>query len=130
MKFLISMLLVFGLGFAVNIFLPWWAVVVLSFFVAGILNRYKILAFIAAFVGAFLLWAGHAFILDSDALLSSRLAEIFSMPTGAAMFALTGLVAALPSGFAGVAGSFLFDIFFEKKRDEEIEKLASNEAVS
>jgi len=118
-----SMFLVFGLGFAVNIFLPWWAVVILSFFVAGILNRYKILAFIAAFVGAFLLWAGHAFILDGDALLSSRLAEIFSMPTGPAMFALTGLVAALPSGFAGVAGSFLFDLFFQK-RAVEIEEEA------
>ena len=101
----------------------------LSFFVAGILNRYKILAFIAAFVGAFLLWAGHAFILDSDALLSSRLAEIFSMPTGPAMFALTGLVSALPSGFAGVAGSFLFDIFFRKKEVEILEKVLGSEEV-
>lgn len=127
MKFLLSILLVFGLGFAANVFLPWWSVVILSFFVAGLLNRNGLLAFLSALIGVFLLWAGHAFILDgSEAVLSSRLAQVFSLPSGIGVIALTGLVAALPSAFAGLAGSFLFDVFWLKKEtvQEEVEKVA------
>lgn len=119
-RFLLSALLVFGLGFAVSAFLPWWSVVVLSFFVAGILNRNGFLAFLSAFIGVFLLWAGQAFVLDgADAVLSSRLAGVFSLPSGLGVIALTGLVAALPSAFAGLAGSFLFDVFMGKSATPE-----------
>ena len=66
-------------------------------------------AFAAGFLGLFLLWGMHAFIIDNanDHILSQKVAGI--LPLGNSSFLLiflTAFIGGLLSGFAGLTGSF------------------------
>ena len=90
--------------------LPWWCIAPIAFLIAYLfkLNWYQ--AFIAGFIGLFILWAGMAFFIDrsNEHILSDRISVLFFKSIKPfAVIIMTGVIGGLVAGLAGLAGSFL-----------------------
>ena len=109
MKFITAILLTALMGFAAPLYFAWWAFAVTSLVVAVAIHQKPLKAFAAGFIGMFLLWAVHVYILD-DAnahLLSQKVAYILPLNGSYNLLILiTALIGGLVSGFAALAGSF------------------------
>ena len=109
MKFITAIILTALLGYAVPLYAPWFSFAITSFVVAIAIHQKPFKAFAAGFLGLFLLWGIHAFILDNanQHILSQKVADIFKL--GDASFALiliSALIGGVVSGFAALTGSF------------------------
>lgn len=112
MKFIVSILLVALVTFAVGVYgnLPWWSFVVTNFLIAVAMPIKPIRSFLAGALGVGALWAGLAFGIDlaNNHILSTKVAQI--LPLGGSYIALiivTALVGALLGGLASLTGSFV-----------------------
>lgn len=90
--------------------LPWWSFVITSLIVSVAIHQRAGRAFLAGFLGVFLLWVGIAFIKDAanEHILSTKVAEV--LPLGGSYLVLilvTGVVGGLVSGLAALTGSYL-----------------------
>lgn len=109
MKFIVVVLLTALLGYAAPLYFSWWSFAVTSFMVALFVHQKAWLAFIAAFLGLFLLWGIMALLIDNanNHLLSQKIAAILHLPGSSLVLILvTALTGGLVSGFAGLSGSF------------------------
>ncbi len=111
MKFLVALLLTALLAFAVGLYgiLPWWSFVITSFIVSITIHQKAVKAFLAGFLGLFLLWVTIAMMKDiaNEHILSSKVAKL--LPLGGSfvlLILLTGLLGGLVSGLAALTGSF------------------------
>ena len=111
MKFITSLFLTAFLAFAVGIYgiLPWWSFVVTSFLVSVAIHQRAVKAFLAGFLGLFILWVSLATMKDvaNEHILSSKVAQI--LPLGESfvvLILLTGVLGGLVSGLAALTGSF------------------------
>ena len=112
MKFISAIVLTAFLAFVTGVFtvLPWWSFAITSLIVALAIHLRPGRAFLAGFLGLFLLWAGIALFKDAanEHLLSVKVAQI--LPLGGSYLVLivvTGIVGGLVSGFAALSGSYL-----------------------
>lgn len=110
MKFLAALILTGLLAYIAGIYLPWWSVAIAAFAVAALIHQKAGKAFLAAFLGVFLLWAGLSFWIDlqNDGILSKRIANL--LPLGGnsmLLIGVTGLIGGLVAGFAAMSGSYL-----------------------
>ena len=110
MKFIVSILLTALLSFTAGLYLPWWSIAVCAFIVSVLILQPPLKAFLAGFLGVFLLWLIFSWAIDSanNHILSHKIALIF--PLGGASFLLiliTALVGGLVSGMAALSGSYL-----------------------
>ena len=109
MKFLVAIILTAVIAFVGCLYLPWWSIALAAFLVAILIHQHPGKAWLAGFLGLFILWAGLALWIDTgnESILSRRIAEIF--PLGRSSFLLilvTGLLGALVAGFAALSGSY------------------------
>ncbi len=113
MKFVTALVLTALLSFAVVLFFGWWTFAITSFVVAVVIPQSYGRAFLAGFLGIFLLWLIHAILLDSanGHLLSTKVADLFSLngSYGILLF-ITALSGGLISGFAAMTGSLLLPL--------------------
>lgn len=110
MKFTAVLLLNALAVFVLGIFLPWWSVAVAAFAVAALIPLRPGFAFLAAFIGVFLLWGGLASWIDwrNEHLLSQKVAQLFPLQgSSLLLIGITALLGALVAGIAGLAGSYL-----------------------
>ncbi|MFT4153274.1 hypothetical protein [Parafilimonas sp.] len=110
MKFVVVVALTALLGYAAPLYFTWWSFAVTSFVIALLIHQKALAAFLATFLGLFLLWAVMALIIDgaNDHLLSQKIATL--LPLGGSSFLLifvTAFTGGLVSGFAGLTGSFV-----------------------
>lgn len=110
MKLLIAILLTALLAFIAGIYFDWWSLAVTAFIVALLIHQKAWKAFLAGFLGVFILWAGLAWWIDikNDAVLSTRIAKL--LPLGGSSIALivvTAFIGALVAGMGAMTGSFL-----------------------
>jgi hypothetical protein len=108
MKFIVVVLLTALLGYAAPLYFSWWSFAATSFIIALLVHQKAWLAFIAAFLGLFLLWGIMAIIIDNgnDHLLSQKIAVLLPLQGSSFLLILiTALTGALVSGFAGLTGS-------------------------
>lgn len=110
MKFTTAALLTAILSFISGLFLPWWGIALVSLAVAAMVHQKAWKAFLAGFLGIFVLWAGLAWWIDmkNNSVLSQKVASI--LPLGGSAWALilvTGFIGGLVGGFAALAGSYL-----------------------
>lgn len=110
MKFVTATILTALLAFISGLFLPWWGIAITSLLVAVLVHQKAGKAFLAGFVGVFILWAGLAWWIDmkNNGILSKKIAGI--LPLGGSSIVLilvTGLVGGLVAGFAAMSGSYL-----------------------
>lgn len=110
MKFFVATILTALLAFVSGLFLPWWGIALTSLLIAVLVHQKAGKAFLAGFVGVFILWAGLAWWIDmkNNGILSKKIAGI--LPLGGSSIVLilvTGLVGGLVAGFAAMSGSYL-----------------------
>ena len=109
-RFLIVILLTGLLVFIAGLYLPWWSVAIASFLVVLFLPMRSGKAFLAGFIGVFILWALLAWRIDlqNEGILSKRIAGLFHL--GGSSFLLvvcTALIGALVGGLGALTASYL-----------------------
>ncbi|MBS1747731.1 MAG: hypothetical protein JST21_16325 [Bacteroidetes bacterium] len=110
MKFIIVVLLTALLGFAAPLYFTWWSFAVSSFVIALLIHQKPLMAFIATFLGLFLLWGIMAIWIDNanNHLLSGKIALILPLQGSTILLILiTALTGGIISGFAGLTGSLI-----------------------
>ena len=110
MKLLVAIILTTLLSLIGGLYLPWWSIAIAAFIAVLLIPMKSGKAFLAGFVGIFILWAVLAFMIDmkNEHLLSAKIAQIF--PLGGSSIALilvTAFIGALVGGMAALTASFL-----------------------
>lgn len=110
MKILLAVLLIAILSYLAGLYLPWWNIAIIAFLTALFIPLKPGYAFLAGFLGIFLMWAIVALWWDikNESILSHKIAQLF--PLGGSSFLLimvTALVGGLVGGFAAMSGSSL-----------------------
>ncbi len=110
MKFFSALLLTALLSFIGGIYFPWWTIAVAAF-IAGIVVKQKpFTAFLASFLGVFLLWSLLAWWMDTEnaSLLSGKIGQLLGIGSNSfLLISITGVVGGLVGGFAALTASFL-----------------------
>ncbi len=112
MKFITAIILTALLAFISGLlsFSPWWGFAVTSLLVALLVHQKAGKAFLAGFLGLFLLWGGLAWWIDmkNNGVLSQKIASV--LPLGGnsiLLIVVTGVAGGLVAGFAAMSGSYL-----------------------
>jgi hypothetical protein len=110
MKLLVAILLSALLSFVSGLYLPWWNSAIAAFISALLIPLRSGKAFLAGFLGIFILWTLLAWWIDmkNQGILSKKVAEIF--PLGGSSFLLilvTAFIGALVGGIASMSASYL-----------------------
>lgn len=94
------------LCFLLQLILPWWIIVVISFATCGIIGKTGQIAFWQSFLAIFLLWIGYALFktLPNDNLLASRVAVMLQVNLWWLVLLITGFLAGLVAGISGYCG--------------------------
>src|SRR6478736_4192973 len=81
MKFIVVVLLTALLGYAAPLYFTWWSFAVCSFIIALFIHQKPFIAFIATFLGLFLLWGIMAMMIDNanNHLLSQKIALVLPL---------------------------------------------------
>ena len=109
MNFLKQTFFTIALCFILQYFLPWWTLVIGAFAAGYYFGNKGWISFLAGMIGVGLLWLTMAMIIDvqSQSILTEKVARIFPTKTPAMLFLLTAFIGGLPGGFAALTGSFL-----------------------
>jgi len=110
MKLLVAILLTALLALVGGMWLPWWSIAIASLLIGLLVPQRAGRAFLAGFLGIFLLWAIYSLSKDipNDGLLSAKVADMFSLGRNSILIILvTAFVGGLVGGFGGMTGSFL-----------------------
>jgi hypothetical protein len=85
---------------------PWWWPAIAAYAVGYWLPKRPWSAFVAGFIGTALAWGGMAAFLDwrNHHILSDRIAQLFSLPTGLLLPPITSLLGGLMGGMGAWAG--------------------------
>jgi len=110
MKLIASVFLTALLGFALCLYMNWWAIGIAAFLVSLCIHQKPLTSFLTGFVALFLLWGILSWVIDikNEQVLSHRLSAV--LPFGGSVFLMilvTALIGGLVAGFAAMAGSYL-----------------------
>jgi len=107
MKLLIKIILIALLALLLEMFMPWWSIAIAAFAVELAMGQPKGKAFLAGFLGIFILWFTNAFVIDmqNEHILASKVANI--LPVGGSVIVLilvTAVIGGLVGGLAAATG--------------------------
>ena len=110
MKFVVSLVLMALVSYAVCLYLPFWGVALAAFVVAALIPQRPLAAWVCGFISLFLLWGWlsyHANGLNLG-LLGKRMADILGLKGNTTLLMLiTALIGGLLGSFGALTGSFL-----------------------
>jgi hypothetical protein len=117
MRFILQLVLIGGLSYISEMFFPWWTIVICAFFIGLFVSTSGLNAFLSGFLGLGLLWMVYAWIIDlqTDSILSTKIAALFTLTQPAILIVLTGFIAAVVGGLGSLTGNFLRRIFVKEK---------------
>jgi len=97
------------LAFLLQTMFPWWSAVIASFLISVIISTKGVSSFVAGFLGIAILWFFMATITDiqTNSILTTRVAEIFSLPNSMSLIIVTAIVGGIAGGFGALTGSTL-----------------------
>ncbi len=110
MKLVSAIITVIIISAILENFLPWWTIAPVAFIVSYLFKLKWYQAFLAGFLGLFILWAGMSFFIDhsNEHILSDKVSVLFFKSVKPmALIIMTGVIGGLVAGFGGLAGSFL-----------------------
>ena len=110
MKFIISIILIMLLSFAVCLYFPWWSIAIAAFAVAALVPQGAGKSFLSGFIALFLLWGGLSFWIsnNNDHILAHKISQvILKVDNPLLLIFATALIGALVAGLAAVTASFL-----------------------
>ena len=93
-------------SFLLQMVLPWWVVIVISFAACGILGKTGKIAFWHPFFAILLLWIGMALFksIPNHHILATRIAEMLKVQFWPLVLLITGLLGGLVAGISGFCG--------------------------
>lgn len=108
---------IFISSWLIALLLPWWALFIPAFLLSAWAIRNSFAAFLTGFLASGFGWFFQALYIHfaNDAILSSRMADLFSVGSAWAVIWLTFLVAAIPGGLAALAGTLFASIMQKNK---------------
>jgi len=117
MRFILAIVITAVINYVLGIILPWWIIAVGGLVVAVALPQHPFKAFLAGFLGCFILWFLIALIINSanHQVLSRRIAALFSFSEPFLMVVLTGFIGGLVTGMAAASGSLLIRLRARKR---------------
>lgn len=118
MKFILKVILIAALAYITELFLPWWAVVLCGFLVGALIPTAGYNSFLSGFLGVGLLWLIFAFALhnQSDGILTTRVAQLFSLGQPALILVVCALIGGLAGGLGALCGSQFYRLFVKEKK--------------
>ncbi len=92
--------------FALQLFLPWWVIIVISFAACGIIGKTAKISFWQSFLAIFCLWIGYALFksLPNDNVLAGRVAVMTKVKIWWVLLIITGTLSGLAAGISGYCG--------------------------
>lgn len=87
-------------------FLPWWAIIVISFATSGLIGKTGKISFWQPFLAIVIVWAATALYksMPNQHLLAGRVAEMFGLKVWPAILVVTALIGGLTAGVSGLCG--------------------------
>jgi len=118
MKFILKVVLIAALSYILELFLPWWSVVISGFLIGALIPTGGFNSFLSGFLGVGLLWLIFAFALhnSSDGILTEKVAQIFQLSQPALLIVISALIGGLAGGLGALTGSQLYRIFAKEKK--------------
>lgn len=110
MKFIISVVLIALLGFALGLYLPWWSIAIAGFLVAVLLFQKPALSFAAGFLGIFLLWGMITFFrsTSNEHILAHRVSLlILKKDSPYLLMAVSAFIGGIVAAMGALSGSLL-----------------------
>ncbi len=110
MKFIVSIFLTALVGFAFGLYLPWWCVAIAGFTVSFSLYQKPMAAFIAGFIGIFLLWGMLTLIrsISNDHILAHRVSMlILKKDNPYLLILISSIIGGFTGGMGALCGSLL-----------------------
>lgn len=110
MKFIISLILIALLSFAVCLYFPWWLIAVVAFLVVALIPQTPVKAFCCGFSAVFILWFALSFWLSSNNnhILAHKISLlIIKMDNPYFLMIVTGLIGGLVAGFGALTAAFI-----------------------
>lgn len=104
-----SILLTALLALVLQIFMPWWSIVLGAMAISFFTDQKPGKSFLNGFLGIFVLWAGWSgyIYLTQGQILASRIAELLGLPSDFLVILVTALVGALVGGTSALAANRL-----------------------
>lgn len=93
-------------SFLLQMVLPWWIIVVISFVTCGVIGKTGKIALWAPFFAILLLWTGMALFksLPNNHMLATRVAEMFGVQSWWLILLLSSILGAFTAGVSGYCG--------------------------
>lgn len=93
-------------SFFLQMVLPWWVVIILSFASCGLIGKTAKIAFWHPFFAILLLWLGMSLFksLPNNNVLATRVAEMIGVKLWYIVLAITVLLGGLTAGISGICG--------------------------
>lgn len=129
MRFLLSLILIIGLGYLLNLYLPFWSVAILAFVIGLLFSRapkrrmfgkkpVPTRSFWSGFLALSILWGGMALYINAgnEGYLASQMASlIVGESTGpfdgdSFMILVTTLIGGFLGGFSAMTGNYLGEL--------------------
>ena len=109
MSFLKQTLFTIALCFILQYFLPWWTLAIGALAGGYFFGNNGWVAFLSGLVGVGLLWLLTAVTIDiqTQSILTEKVARIFPTKTPALLFLVTAIIGGLPGAFAALTGALL-----------------------
>jgi hypothetical protein len=109
MKLLVAIILTALLSFVAGLYMPWWSIAIAAFISILLTPMKASKAFLAGFLGVFILWGLLAWWIDvkNEHLLSTKIAQLFHLGQSSfALIIISAFMGALVGGFAALSGSY------------------------
>ncbi|MDQ7948090.1 MAG: hypothetical protein REI78_13240 [Pedobacter sp.] len=99
-------LVILIVSFLLQLFLPWWVIVVVSFATCGLIGKTGKISFWQPFLAIALLWMGMALFksVPNHHVLAMRIAEMLKVKIWPLVLAITMLLGGLAAGISGFCG--------------------------
>lgn len=93
-------------SFLLQMILPWWIIIIISFAICGIIGKTGKIAFWHPFWAILLLWIGVALFhsIPNEHILASRIAEMLKLQSWPLVLLVTGVLGGLVAGISGFCG--------------------------
>ena len=110
MKFAVNLIITALLSIVLNLFLPWWSIMLAAFITGFVIDLKGSAVFLAPFLGVLFLWMVYGYLLSSanDFILSTKIANLLPLGGNVMLLTLiTGVVGGIAAGVAGFSGKQL-----------------------
>ncbi len=118
MKFILKIIFIAALSYAVELFLPWWSVVLSAFLIGILIPTSGFNSFLSGFLGVGLLWLIFSIAIynRSDGILATRIAAIFQLNQPVLLVVVSSIIGGVVGGMGALTGSQFFRLFTKEEK--------------